>query len=100
MLYIITKAGQEGWHIGDHKKEMAWYKGLNPQYVEEIQADGDELELILSTCGNSIPVALKNTQIKTSMGKRTTKTPKRVQNWYGDHAKFIFKNVILGYEYL
>ena len=43
------------------------------QRITEVQADGDELELI-------------------SSWKNLPNTGKRVQRWHGDHAKFIVGN--------
>jgi hypothetical protein len=92
MLYITYKSDktmqQEGWHVGDHNLKTPWFKAIPVSEVMEIQADGDELAAVLQTCRETIPCALK----------RSGKSHKRVQTWYGDHAKFIFKNVVLDYE--
>ncbi len=94
MLYITysnddkTK-GQEQWHVGDHANPNPWFKAIEPSKVIEIQADGHELDVIKQICKDSIPFAYK----------RSGMAMKRVQNWYGDHAKFIFANAVLGFEY-
>lgn len=69
MLYIITKGQEYQWHVDTPPVNV------NLHSVEEVQADCDELELILTKCKN----------IPYHNG--------RVQNWYGDHAKFIAKAV-------
>jgi hypothetical protein len=96
-LYIIYSDGntknQEQWHIDDHKLKTPWFKAIEPRLVVEIQADGDELDAIHEICGESVPLAWKRKVDGKGAGM------KRVQSWYGDHAKFIFANVVLGYEY-
>ena len=67
-LIVTTSKYEETFHVGD--KIPRWYSSE----VKEIQANGDELEHILS----------KNNNIPTSS--------KRVVRWYGDHAKFIVGN--------
>lgn len=89
-LYIVTKDGKNmEWHIGekirmpnsgvDHHNLM--------QSVVEIQADGDELYKINEVCHETIPFAWRKLDGRDSL--------RRVQRWFGDHAKFIFANVVL-----
>lgn len=66
-LYIKTDVTQESIHVGN----MFPLNRIN--YVEEIQADGHELEWILSNV-SGIPLPLKTVSIV---------------RWYGDDAKFI-----------
>jgi hypothetical protein len=74
VLYIITKSPHQddprefGWHTG---KRLPIYHG-DIQDVTEIQADGDELRVVLELFGTSIP-----------------RTNKKVQRWFGDIAKTI-----------
>lgn len=95
MLYIFTPGNEtpKEWHVGDHTKDHPWFKAIKPEYVREIQADGDELYAIWDICKGTIPLAFR----RNSNGGHVNL--KRVQNWYGDHAKFIFQNVVMGYEY-
>ncbi len=93
MLYITANGQQVEWHIGDHKHPNPWFKGIDPRNVTDLQADGDELYAIWDICKGTVPFAFR----KNSNGGHNNL--KRVQNWYGDHAKFIFANVVLGYEY-
>lgn len=76
MLYIV----RSGVGANDHP-QTTWYvdapwprhnAGGNPADVIEIQADGEELKLILDNV----------TGIPKCEGRRTV-------NWYGDDAKFI-----------
>lgn len=65
-LFIVTNLGDElAWHVGEPAREV------NPSQVSEVQADGDELELILSVFTN-LP-----------------HTNARIQSWFGDSAKQI-----------
>ena len=71
MLYIQLKSGAElNWHVGDNSH------AITINLIDNISADGDELEYILKTCKN-IPTA-KN---------------KKELYWFGDHAKFIAKTI-------
>ena len=73
MLYIlIEKDGEifnKEWHVGE------LITGINICQVVEIQADGDELELIKKNFTN----------LPGSKGP--------IIRWYGDHAKFIAANL-------
>jgi hypothetical protein len=69
--------------------------------VIEIHADGKELEYILAHFQN-IPVAIGDTirweRAKDEFGYSTggsmyTKEPKKMMQWFGDHAKFIAYNL-------
>lgn len=60
------------WHVGD--KLTANFKVLN---VIEVQADGDELQFILDNA------------------KQLPFCHARVQNWFGDQAKWIVQNIIM-----
>ena len=74
MMYIIFRNDQEKeFHVGD-KIPRLFTKDLI-SLVEEVQADGDELQYILESF-NNLPKA----------GFR------RVQRWFGDNAKFIVAN--------
>lgn len=69
MLYMVLKSGAGfRWNVGDSCVLETTAKFVE---VEEIQADGDELDLILQMCQN----------LPLHKG--------RVISWYGDHAKFI-----------
>ncbi len=97
MLYISFSSGKtEPWHVTDKAKENLFLNNLkltDLDSVKGVQADGDELYAIYDICKNTIPMAFRrNSQLSSS-------NLVRVQNWYGDHAKFIVRNVVLGYEY-
>lgn len=78
MLYIeLPELQSATWHTG----EPCPVPFANIKNVEEIQADGGELELILRVCQN-IPVA----------------TTTNVMRWFGDDARFIVANVVKKYE--
>lgn len=71
MLYIVLTNGvQRQWHVGQK------ISGLldNISLVKEVQADGHELEWIQENI-SGIPFCKPEV--------------KRVQCWYGEHAKFI-----------
>ena len=73
MLYIIHNNGVEiNWHVGQKTNEI----NLSARSVTEIQADGHELEYIHDKIKN---IPFVNHQ--------------RVINWFGDHAKFIIRNL-------
>jgi hypothetical protein len=84
MLYITYKDNNDhdpkalhelDWHIGQPLRG-----GVQVLHnVLEVQADGDELAWILERSSN-LP-----------------QTAGRVQTWFGDHAKFILKN-LLGFQ--
>lgn len=71
MIYVANKDGKTlaSGHIGTFDSDIFI------QSVDLVQADGDELGVILAQCRN-LPF-----------------TTKRVHRWYGDHAKFIVYNV-------
>lgn len=73
-------ACQIDWHVGE--PGMRSRRIFTPNMVEDVQADGDELNFILAmaTVGGAptIPFA----------------TNAKVQRWYGDHAKFIADNIL------
>lgn len=72
MLYLVLDTGSEiSWNIGDDVSTL-----LYASKVVEIQAYGDELELIIKRF-NNIP----------------TPTNCRIVNWFGDTAKFIVSNL-------
>lgn len=63
-----------------HTREECWWEGdsinhINPFDVREVQADGDELQIIQEQFTN------------TPMSKN------RVVRWFGDDAKFIVANL-------
>jgi len=60
------------WHIGESKREIIIY----PSQIEAIQADGDELDVILNSFHN-LPCHKSN----------------MVQTWTGDIARFIWDNL-------
>lgn len=73
MLYAVIKETQ---NFNRFKQEFCWHVGEPPinslaSNIKFVQADGDELEKILSLV-KGIPT-----------------TTKAVQRWYGDDAKFI-----------
>jgi hypothetical protein len=63
------------YHVGESIQE-------DPRYVTAVQADGDELWLIMDTL-DGLPSINKN------------KGRTRVVSWHGDFAKFIVANLIL-----
>jgi hypothetical protein len=76
MLYITTK-NEFGkftgtWHVG------ARCLAVDVHTVVEVQADGDELALIVAMSDGTLPRA----------------AAKRVVSYYGDHAKFIVGNFL------
>lgn len=78
MLYIKLPEGESTtWYTGE-RCPVAFADIKN---VEEIQADGGELDLILRVCQN-IPVV----------------TTTNVMRWFGDDARFIVANVVKKYE--
>ena len=70
------------WYVG-HK----FVEDLNITNVVSVQADGHELEHILSN-STGLPVA------KDYIKDGNTRMKRRVQTWYGDHAKFIVGNLL------
>lgn len=73
MLYIVKDFGSEiHWHRGESLPS-----DLNIHQVVEVQADGEELEMILLRQEN-LPVPNRG----------------RVMRWFGDHAKFIVANLL------
>lgn len=76
MLVITMKEGTVGrkeheWHIGEPRPS-----GLNLLQVQEIQADGDELDHIKRNFDN-LPIA----------------NHVRVVRWYSEHARFILSHL-------
>lgn len=69
-LYIITKARDFEHHFGEKRPDF------EVQHVTEIQADCDELEVILGQFVN----------LPHIRGARSMK-------WFGDQAKFIAQNI-------
>ena len=84
MLYIVYREpGRQiptvmSWHVGD---VLPFDFRDHVQEVTEVQADGDELQLILDQA-TGLP-----------MVNRIGNYP-RVQHWYGDHAKWIVANLL------
>lgn len=82
MLYIIADSDQGrpcelGWHVQDKfTTDKIHLMNLMMKNVTQVQADGDELDLILSKA------------------KNLPHTSERVQNWHGDHAKWIISNIL------
>ena len=73
MLYIDRGRGLPvTWHVGQPVPVM--YAEVHQ--VQEIQADGAELEIILKICSN----------VPSHDG--------RVVRWFGDHAKFIIASLL------
>lgn len=78
MLYISGHDPERDlatWHVGESLPE------IQPFMVRRIQADGDELDLILLSFQN-LP-----------------HTEERVQIWYGDLAATIYANLELKYKH-
>lgn len=71
------------WHIGSSKKEM---KDVNPDAIQEVHADGDELGTILHRFRN-LPCLSGDEDSGYAMARGY------VMTWYGDHAKFIVGNI-------
>lgn len=88
MMYITKANGNQfTWYAGTKVVQALSARGeqilskfeasaLLARDVEQVQADGDELTVILNSI-EGIP-----------------KTNKPIQTWYGDNAKFIIKNVV------
>jgi len=73
-LDILINGKYKSWHVGE-KNPVAYNE---VQDVEEVQADGDELEHIKDMFLNQMPLP----------------TPRnRVVRWFGDHAKLIVGNL-------
>ncbi len=68
------------WHVGLPVLVVGTIYPIDVKNVIEVQADGDELDIIWNTPHESIPFIAR----------------KRVQTWYGDMAKFIVKNIFMG----
>lgn len=70
MLYVRSDSDEQELHIpGDN----IW---INARDIIEVQADGDELEVIKEQFGTSIPTGNA-----------------RVQRWFGDIAKSVVANL-------
>lgn len=72
MMYITTKTKDITWHVGE-------FFDIPTREVDNVicvQADGDELDLILRTMKN-LPTSHRH-----------------VVRWFGDHAKFIAANLL------
>ena len=77
MMYVTFDTGHLNhgeWHVGEATNHII----IRANEVVAVQADGDELEFVLSNFGN-LP--------------RTLPVDRRVMRWYGDHAKFIAGNL-------
>lgn len=73
MLYIISNGKERIWHVGE--KNPIGFKEVSD--VDEVQADGDELQHIQDMFINS-----------------TFPIPNgRVVRWFGDHARLIIGNL-------
>ena len=75
MLYIILNGKERTWHVG----QPSPISHSEAADVDEIQADGDELEHIV----DMFPI---NRSLPIPRG--------RVVRWFGDHAKLIAGNLI------
>jgi hypothetical protein len=75
MLIIVAGNKDIEWHLG--QKLKLYVEEINE--IHMVQADGDELEHILSNFKNLPAVA---------------PTYKRVVRWWGNDAKFIASNII------
>ncbi len=75
MLYVNDGIGDADGNIGTIQR-----MNVAVEDVVEIQADGDELQLIINTFTVNDEVTIPITN-------------KRVQNWYGDIAKGIWKAI-------
>jgi hypothetical protein len=74
MLYIVYKSGEEqSWHM-----PFDLTLKMSARAVEEVQADGDELEYIRNNFTN----------LPTATG--------RVARWFGETARFIIANLKVG----
>ena len=85
MLHIIFQSGKERkWHIGE--KNPVNFDEVNA--IQEIQADGDELDYIKKQyCdGNNIESTVTAYSIPLPRNKR-------VVRWFGDIAKIIISNI-------
>lgn len=80
-LYFTVEGNDNGnhysrdyhWHVGEVIREYVW------RGIAELQADGDELELILTN--------FKNLPVSTG----------RVQVWFGDTARTIYAWLTMKY---
>jgi hypothetical protein len=77
VIYIVSHYAdgvdvRTAWHVGDKLRFD------NVSNIVEIQADGDELELVQALCKNL----------------RNINDCARVKRWFGDEAKFIAANVL------
>ena len=85
-LFIDFSQRSLEWHIGQDSP----FGALQPSQVIGIQADGDELELILKTFGAGYElrhIQDVNFTIPVPLGKR-------VVYWHGDIAKTIISNIL------
>lgn len=76
MIDMETAEGiQFQWHVGE-----PWPAHLNalPRRIDMLQADGDELNLVLARVKN-VPIFMRSNRIHTAP----------VQTWFGDDARFI-----------
>ena len=85
MLYIIasnshdlTREHEFGWHVGEKFNDITKTQMNHVmKNITQVQADGDELQAILAK------------------SKNLPHTSDRVQNWHGDHAKWIVSNIVM-----
>lgn len=69
-LFISTDITEQSFHLGMK------FPRERVKYVEQVQADGYELQWIMSNL-SGLPFPIE---------------PVRIVTWYGDHAKFIVGN--------
>lgn len=93
MLYVTLRR----WDNPAEREDKTWHVGERFDfnnadfYVDEVQADGDELEFIIHHCSiDHILWPYKNGYVCRAL----------VLNWYGDTARWIVTNLIQNYNYL